>query len=311
VVDHASPDFVDLDGDGDQDMAIGRNVLFANSPVYGDVVFYENIGTPLTPEWNLLSEEYLTLDIGSSLSSHGTDIDADSDHDVFISLNYCGPDYMAFYENVGTPLAASFSRITDNYQNIHVNGSTPFFVDIDDDQDADLFIGEGLIPNPPYPGLHLFENVGNPEHASFNLVSENLVPWNYDAAIRPTLADIDADGDKDLFLADNDGVYYFFENNGTSTQPIFGSPILNWQGINAPGLPMSFADIDQDGDFDLFLSGPNYNDLWFYRNVGTSEIPVMQFVTQTFLGNDVELFLPSGIDYTDIDADGDVSAKRY
>ncbi|MBU0519709.1 T9SS type A sorting domain-containing protein [bacterium] len=141
-------------------------------------------------------------------------------------------------------------------------------------------------------------------NAVFNLVSEDLVPWNYNANVKPAAADIDADGDIDLLIADT-GIYYYYENIGTSTQPIFNSPVLNWQGIDAPGLPMCFTDIDEDGDLDLFLSGPNYNDLWLYRNSGTLEVPVMQFETQHFLGEEVELMLPSGIDYVDIDNDGD------
>jgi len=306
VVDYASPDFVDLDSDGDQDMAIGRNVLFASSPVYGDVAFYENIGTSQIPAWTLLSEEYLTLDIGSFLSSHGTDIDGDSDYDIFIGMQYCSPDYFSFYENVGSSQQASFLRITDNYQDIHVNSAIPFFVDINDDQDPDLFMGEGVIPNPPYPGLHLFENIGTQQHAVFDLVSEDLVPWNYDAQLRPALADIDADGDKDLFLIDNDAVFYFVENIGSATQPVFSTPTFNWQGIDPSGPRIiCFADIDQDGDLDLFLLHGNTNWLAFYQNVGTPQNAVMQFVTPQFLGNDIELLNPGGIDYVDIDADGD------
>ena len=307
VSDAASPDFVDLEGDGDFDLVIGRDVSYPNTPVYGDVVFYTNIGTPQAAEWELLSEQYLTWDIGGSLGIHGCDIDGDFDYDLFIMLQYCSPDYFAYYENIGNSQEAYFLRITDNYQDIHENGSNPCFADIDEDLDYDLFLGEGVIPNPPYPGLHLFENIGTPQNAVFNLVSENLVPWNYDVCIRPALVDIDADGDKDLFLTDNDGVFYFWENIGSASHPQFSNnPVLNWQGISLPGgLTFCFADIDNDDDDDLFFNHPGYNLFWFYENIGTPQNANMQFITQTFLGEDIELLSPGAVDFVDIDDDGD------
>ncbi len=305
VVDYASPDFVDLDGDGDQDMAVGRNISSANSPLYGDVVFHLNTGTPQMPQWTLLSEEYLTWDEGGFLGNHGTDIDGDADHDLLVALHYCIPDYLSLYENVGSPQQASFLRVTDNYQDIHITEGSSFFADMDDDQDPDLFIGEAVLPTPPYPGLHYYQNVGTPQRAIFSLVSSNLVPWNYDVTIRPALADIDADGDKDLFMTDNDGILYFVENIGSATQPVFGAPTLNWQGLSPGPRFICFADIDEDGDLDLFLLNENYNLLSFYRNVGTAQNAAMQLVTHQFFGSEVELLYPGGIDYVDIDFDGD------
>ena len=70
-------------------------------------------------------------------------------------------------------------------------------------------------------------------------------------------------------------------------------------------MPICFADIDNDDDFDLFLCYGNYNKLTYYVNEGTSQNPNMQFVTNEFFGNDVELLSPSGIDFVDIDNDGD------
>jgi len=305
VVDAAAPDFVDLDGDGDQDLAVGRKIFSANSPLYGDVAFYQNIGTPQVAQWAPLSEEYLTWDEGGFLGNHGTDLDGDGDHDLLVALKYCVPDYLALYENVGSAQQASFLRVTDNYQDIHVTEGTPFLVDMDNDLDPDLFLGEAVLPNPPYPGLHYYQNIGDPQRAVFSLVSTNLVPWNYDVTIRPALTDIDADGDKDLFMTDSDGIFYFVENIGSPAQPIFGTPILNWPVANPGPRLICFADIDEDADPDLFLLNENYNLLSFYQNVGTPQNASMQLVTTQFFGSDAELLNPGGIDYFDVDADGD------
>ena len=303
VSDYASPDFIDIDGDNDFDLFIGRDVLLSNVPSPGDIFYYENIGTSQSASWSLVTRNYFAIQLGWASGNHGTDIDADSDYDMFLNSRLW--DLISYYKNIGTVDSAFFRWITDSYQDISVNGIL-FFTDIDSDNDPDLFMGEAVIPNPPYPGLHLFENIGTPQNAVFNLVSENLVPWNYNVGIRPALADIDADGDKDLFLTDNEPTFFFFENIGNPSSPVFANPVLNWQGITPEtGSPMCFYDIDQDGDSDLFLI-PHcwYDILWFYRNNGTPEIPDFELETQHFLGEGVEIG-PDGIDIVDIDDDGD------
>jgi len=303
VSDYASPDFIDIDGDDDFDLFIGRDVLLSNVPSPGDIFYYENIGTSQSASWSLVTTNYFAIQLGWASGNHGTDIDADSDYDMFLNSRIW--DLISYYKNIGTADSAFFRWMTDNYQDISVNGIL-FFTDIDSDNDPDLFMGEAVIPNPPYPGLHLFENVGTPQNAVFNLMSSNLVPWNYNVGIRPALVDIDSDGDKDLFLTDNEPTFFFFENIGNPSSPVFANPVLNWQGITPEtGSPMCFYDIDQDGDSDLFLIPHCFYDIiWFYRNNGTPEIPAFELETQHFLGEGVEI-APDGLDIVDIDDDGD------
>ncbi len=300
---YSSPDLADIDGDSDQDLFLGHDMMSSSTPQFSGIVCYQNVGTAQTASWEMISEQYLTWDLGRGINHNGVDINDDDDYDLFVSLRYC--DYLAYYENIGSVQDASFLCITDNFQDIHVSSGKPFFADIDDDQDYDLFMGEGMIPNPPYPGLQFFENIGDPEHPNFNLISENLVPWNYSASVRPALVDIDADNDQDIFIFDNDGIFYFWENTGNTMQPEFTNPILNWQGISGTS-PICFYDIDFDGDYDLFLLiYDHYNKLRFYENTGTPENAVMQLISEEFLGTDIELVSPERIDIVDIDDDGD------
>ncbi|MBU1881126.1 T9SS type A sorting domain-containing protein, partial [bacterium] len=191
---------------------------------------------------------------------------------------------------------------------ISVNSCNPRFADIDNDQDPDLFIGEGVIPNPPYPGLHLFQNTGTPQTAIYSLITTDLIPGNYHAAIRPTLADINGDDDIDVFLCDNDGIFYYCENIGTPDAPRFSNPQPNWQGISAPGGKFSvFHDLDGDLDLDLIFAKGYYGDTFvvFYRNIGSPESPVISAPPDTLIRIQNPGIVFSGIDIIDIDSDGD------
>ncbi len=305
VGDYASPEFADIDGDGDYDLFVGRDNQFLQySP--GDIFFYENLGTQTIPQWILRTKNYLSLDEGYAAKNNSTDIDDDAAIDIFL-MNQ--GDHLSYFANVGDSAMASYMFRTGSYQDLTVESGSPCFADIDADQDVDLFIGEALVPNPPYPGLHLFQNIGTPQNAAFSLYSSNLVPYSFDVAIRPTLADIDADGDKDLFIRDNDGVFYFYENIGTAMVPQFASPILNWQGLTMSGSHWScFYDIDADGDLDYFVTMGNWeNDdlIGFYRNMGTAQVPNLLFQTNSFLTLESGKFILEGIDILDIDHDGD------
>ncbi|MBC6479353.1 MAG: VCBS repeat-containing protein [Hormoscilla sp. GM7CHS1pb] len=87
----------------------------------------------------------------------------------------------------------------------------------------------------------------------------------------PTLADIDGDGDLDLFLGNKNGKIIYFKNKGTASAPTFGTPKNNRFGLTAVNYSSkpTFADIDGDGDLDFFLG--EYHGLIIYQeNQGTA-----------------------------------------
>ncbi|MFH1862280.1 MAG: FG-GAP-like repeat-containing protein, partial [bacterium] len=300
---YASPEFADIDGDGDYDLFVGREQVSSTIDP-GDIFFYENVGTPQVAQWRLVTRNYLCLDVGLYACSTTSDVDADLDHDLFIQ--HTG-DYLSYYENIGSTSSASYLWVTDSYQDISVNDAYPKFCDIDGDGDADLFMGEAAIPGPP--GLYLFHNQGTPQAAHFVLYSSNLIPGVFtqgSVSLAPSLADIDADGDQDLFICDTDS-FYFFPNVGSPFQPQFGPPTYNWQNLVPPaGQSIScWYDIDEDGDLDFFWATQNaYYPLWFFRNDGTMQNAQLVLESENFLpAGGLPVF--SGIDIFDIDQDGD------
>ncbi len=86
---------------------------------------------------------------------------------------------------------------------------------------------------------------------------------------RPVFADIDNDGDPDLFLQENSEDLMFFENTAPGTE----AP-LEWKTNKYKDLDIGewfrFVDMDQDGDLDLLAEQP-YSYIRYYRNEGTKE----------------------------------------
>ncbi|HEX7342702.1 MAG TPA: VCBS repeat-containing protein, partial [bacterium] len=306
VGEYASPEFADIDGDGDYDLFVGREQMSTTIDP-GDIFFYENVGSPQVAQWNLVTKNYISLDVGYTAQSAMIDINADQDKDLF---NQHTGDYLSYYENTGSADSAAYLWITDNYQNISIDDAFPEFGDLDGDQDPDLLMGEGAIPGPP--NIYLFQNRGTPQNASFSLYSSDYIPGVFTQASvinAIALADIDADGDLDMFTSDQDRHLYFFQNNGTAQSPLYNLITTNWQNVFQPSTPTmlmipTFYDIDEDGDLDLFCGTLwGWNQLWFYRNNGTAQNPQMALETQTFMGPGFLHF--TGVDIFDVDQDGD------
>ncbi len=74
---------------------------------------------------------------------------------------------------------------------------------------------------------------------------------------------------------------------------------------------ISLADIDADGDLDMFYGGGDSGSLVFFENVGTAENPIFQFALEEFPGL---VNMPAyyggtvDVDFGDLDADGDLDA---
>ena len=237
---------------------------------------------------------------GSRSSPAFVDIDNDDDLDLFTGL--VSGDF-GFFENIGADDFPSFGPLVIGPFNVNAIGgnATPFLIDLDNDGDLDLFSGgDG--------GFHYYENVGNASVASYTLEIQNpfSIASTPTGISKPYLADIDDDGDMDLFSGSSDGNIYYYENIGTVENPDFADPLTNPFGLGDSGdrSAPSLVDIDLDGDLDMFVGNVD-GAILYYENMGSSVNPNFSFIN----------FNPFGLQsvnddskpyFGDLDGDGDM-----
>jgi hypothetical protein len=220
---------------------------------------------------------WLTADSVSLASPRFADIDHDGDFDLFEG-KYGG--FIQFFENIGTSVAPIFGAVQQNPFGIIAPTSEyyisfPAFADIDNDGDLDLFIGGISGEQNDDADIKFYENAGTNTAPAF--ASPLVNPFGMTPALMfamPDFADIDNDGDLDLFTGEYNGNIQFRENTGTATEPDFAAPVANPFGLTSAynfGSP-TFADIDHDGDLDLFV-GEYYGNMKFFQNTGTETSP--------------------------------------
>ena len=93
---------------------------------------------------------------------------------------------------------------------------------------------------------------------------------------RPQFADIDGDGDLDLFLQEYSNSLWHFENTGTAKAPRYQWRTDRFQSLDI-GEWYRFVDINGDGLLDLLAESP-ISHIRLYRNTGTKTAPILTSV---------------------------------
>ena len=245
---YSSPIFVDLDGDGDDDLVSGEG--------FGTFKFYRNDGSNFT-EMTGGNNPLDGFDVGTWSTPTFVDLDGDGDLDLVSGENH---GIFNFYRNDGS----NFAEVTGG--NNPLDGfdvgidSKPTFVDLDGDGDDDLVSGEN------FGTFNFYRNDGS----NFTEVTGGNNPLDgFDVGSLSTTAfvDLDGDGDLDLVSGEEFGTFIFYRNDGgTFTEQTGGNNPLD--GFDVGGLSNpSFVDLDGDGDADL-ISGASSGIFIFYMNIG-------------------------------------------
>lgn len=226
--------YVDYDGDGDHDLAIGigdwsdlswdhaydRHGNWRNGPLHGYVYIVRNEGTDDQPQY---SQQPARLTAGGGLVDvygwpcpNFVDFDGDGDLDLL-----CGEflDGFTYFQNVGqrsSPIYADGVRVTTaagDPLRMNLQMITPTAIDWDGDGDSDLIVGDE-------DGRVAFvENTGElrnrvPVFASPRYFQQQADTLKFGALATPWVADWDGDGDEDIVCGNTAGEIGVFLNEG-------------------------------------------------------------------------------------------------
>ncbi len=273
----------DYDGDGDID------IYFLNgAPLKGTEVdaapknaLYRNDGN-----WKFtdVTDKAGVGDRGYGLGVAIADYDNDGDPDIY--LNNYGPNVL--YNNNGD---GTFTNVTkkagvDNGSQV---GAGACFFDMDKDGDLDLYVsiylefsyekhvtmttkGHAVYANPrfypPQPDF-LYRNNGD---GTFTDVSKSSGVGNHAGwGMGIVCGDYDNDGDTDVFIANDVGENFLFQNDGTGKFEEVGlmtATAYDLHGDEQGSMGVDCADYDNDGFLDFYVTSYQGQLATLYRNLG-------------------------------------------
>ena len=171
--------------------------------------------------------------------------------------------------------------------------------DFNGDSRPDIFVLASGLDLPPFPGESNYVLLSSDEGYVRGVGLDSIVGYHHGGAS----ADIDADGDLDVFVTENFKGPFFLLNDGTGT---FRKDTERIQDVHflAGIYTAELVDVDQDGYVDLLVAGHEYTNfptqvLWgdesgIYTSARAAQLPLVP-------GNGVVV----DIDVADTDGDGD------
>ena len=309
--------FFDFDDDGDLDIYLVNGAIQTNKAQnkVPHNVLYRNNGDGTFSD--------VTQNSGVGSTSYGTGAtvaDYDNDGDLDLYLTNFGKDQL--YQNNGD---STFTDVTSQAGVENLNwGTSCAFADVDNDGFLDLYIANYAKYDPTndkpcyergvhvycgphaYPPVHdtLYKNNGD---GTFTDVSElyrpsDLIPQH---GLGVTFGDYDADGDADIYIANDQDPNFLFRNEGNGKYieiALISGVCYNDMGKEEAGMGTDFGDYNNDGQLDLTVSNYQTETNTLYHNHDRDF-----FVDNTIVSGIAEIthgYLGWGIKFFDYDNDG-------
>ncbi len=226
--------FADVDNDGDLDAYV---VTYGFGGTGNLNLFYRNNG-----DGSFTYEPANALGLVFSYSEMGTWVDINNDQylDMYFTNSYLDLGN-SYFENQGDGTFLEIDNLSITNENLATRSVD--WIDYDNDGDSDLFL-----TNENSSTNSLFRNDGPNNFVQMDGIS---IVLDFKNSAGSSWADVDNDGDFDLFVANWEGQnnQLFINNDGVFTEQN-GSIIASGGGSS---FGSSFGDMDNDGDMDLFV----------------------------------------------------------
>ncbi|MBL4704884.1 MAG: VCBS repeat-containing protein [Flavobacteriales bacterium] len=271
--------FADIDNDGDRDVFIALNGGFPS-------LLYKNNGDG---NYTQIYNDEVTDSIGYH---HGATL-VDYDNDGFLDLYICDffpTKYNQLHHNKGD---GSFTRVFNQPLVDDLGRSIgATWCDYDNDGDQDLFV-----PTADLTANKFYVNEGG---GVFTARPDLAICLDDNNSVASAWGDYDNDGFMDLFVStasNGDNLLYHNNGDGTFTKITSGPPVSD--GGYSHGC--SWADIDNDGDLDLYVTNDQLMAKFLYLNDGLGN-----FTKSTNEVITSARFNTYGHYWSDFDQDGDL-----
>lgn len=308
---HAGSCLTCLDSDGDKDIDLIMGDIMCNTLEY-----VHNTGSTLTAMFTDTTKLYpnypnknstLQAKVNNFPCAYHVDVNGDNQKDLIITPNsYGSENYKSvwLYRNTSTTSTVNFQFVKNNFlqdEMIEVGqNSFPVLFDYDADGRKDLLIGNYsyYTNNMQNARLTLYRNVGTTAQPTYSLITRDYgslstrtlassLPINN---AMPAVGDIDLDGDMDILFGTSSGQVHWLENtagpNNVCNFSVFHENPFSFTTPSSAAAPQLF-DLDNDTRLDLLIGMQNGRIAW-YRNTGTSAVPVFSLMTNSLGGVDVK-----------------------
>ena len=289
----------DYDNDGDVDI-----YFLSGAPLKGTEVdvkptnaLYRNDG-----DWKFtdVTEQAGVGDPGYGLGVTAGDYDNDGDLDIY--LNNYGPNVL--YRNNGDGTFTDMAQKAGVDNGFHVGAGT-CFLDMDKDGDLDLYVsiyldfsyekhvntttkGFPVYANPRfYPPMpdFLYRNNGD---GTFTDVSKPSGVGNHAGwGMGIVCGDYDNDGDTDVFIGNDVGENFLFQNDGTGKFEEVGlmtATAYDLHGDEQGSMGVDCGDYDNDGLLDFYVTSYQGQLATLYRNLGSDIFEDVTLITGSGAG---------------------------
>lgn len=272
----------DYDNDGDLDLFVANNIGFGNF-LYRN----ENNGASFTRIYN----DPIVNDNGYAHGATWVDYDNDGFLDMF-TAEFFATRFNNLYHNNGD---GTFTKNTTAAITLDAASSVSgVWGDYDNDGDQDLFVA-----NTNDENNLLYRNDGN---GNFTKITTGAIVNDGGKSVGASWGDYDSDNDLDLFVSNSGNQNNFlYTNNGDGTfTKVTTGEIVN-DGGHSHG--SSWADVNNDGWLDLFVSNDQNSVNFLYMNNADGTFNKTDHRLSLFTTGGGNSF---GSAFADFDNDGDL-----